>query len=65
MLKPKSDEKPPSCSQVMAAMLAQQEDEVCAIVASACTATGPMAAVVDDLHEAGEVVGELLRSKPC
>lgn len=65
MLKPKSDDKMPSCSQVMAAMLAQQEEEVCAIVASACTATGPMVAVVDDLNVNGEVVGELLRGRAC
>ena len=58
-----------TCSSVMAALIAQQEDPrtVCAMVASACTARGAMVAALEDVSAmgTGEVMGDLLRAKTC
>jgi len=58
----------PTCSSVMAAMIAQYEDRqtVCALVQSAMSASGVIVGAVDDLtvlHE--DAVGELLRGRTC
>ena len=58
-----------TCSSVMAALIAQQEDPrtVCAMVASACTARGAMVVALEDVSAmgSGEVMGDLLRGKTC
>ena len=58
-----------TCSSVMAALIAQQEDPrtVCAMVASACTARGAMVVALEDVSAmgSGEVMGDLLWGKTC